>query len=76
MRAITAITTSERSPGVMTAIPSRSRSSMLGRHAGHQHAERLAVEQRRVSTGQRAAHHVAQFGHRQRDQQQLLGQHT
>ena len=42
----TASTTSERSPGVITAMPSRQPlQHVLGGHARDQHAERLAVQQ-------------------------------
>ena len=72
----TASTTSERSPGVMTAIPSRSRSSTWSAvipatsTLGH-----LAFAQLGVAADRCPVHGLLQFGHRRRRQQRLFGQH-
>ena len=73
----TASTTSERSPGVMTATPSvQPLQHVLGGHARDQHVHRLAVQQLLVAADQRAFDGIAQVADRRRDEQRLLGQHV
>ena len=73
----TASTTSERSPGVMTAMPSRSRSSTCSAVIP---ATSTPITSRSSSSSspliRRPVHRALQIGHRRRHQQRLLGQHV
>ena len=73
----TASTTSERSPGVMTATPSVSRSSTC---SAVMPATSTPITSRFSSSWspliERAFDGLAQIAHRRRDQQRLLGQHV